>query len=92
MFNTNVGDMPLDIFADYISDILDEEWCWEYLQFTINANNIGFDIGDSDTSEDGDWEDSSTGNGYGNDCGYGQSGCGYRGFGDGDGTGINLIE
>jgi hypothetical protein len=29
--NTNVGEMPLDIFSDYISDILEEEWCWEYL-------------------------------------------------------------
>jgi hypothetical protein len=30
MLNTNVGDMPLDIFSDYVSDILDQEWCWEY--------------------------------------------------------------
>jgi hypothetical protein len=29
--DTNVGEMPLDIFSDYISDILDEEWSWEYL-------------------------------------------------------------
>jgi hypothetical protein len=91
MFNTNVGDMPLDIFSDYVSDILGEEWYWEYLPFTINANNIGFNIGDSNTSDDGNWEDLSTGDGYG-DTGFGQSGCGDTGFGDGDGIGINLIE
>jgi hypothetical protein len=30
MLNTNVGDMPLDIFCDYTSDILDEEWIIEH--------------------------------------------------------------
>jgi hypothetical protein len=27
----NVGEMPLDIFSDYINDILNQEWSWEYL-------------------------------------------------------------
>lgn len=36
---TNVGDMPLDIFADYVSDILGEEWSWEYLALVINGQN-----------------------------------------------------
>jgi hypothetical protein len=36
MLNTNVGDMPLDVFSDYVSDILDEEWCWIYLIPTMN--------------------------------------------------------
>jgi hypothetical protein len=39
--NTNVGDMPLDIFADYISDTLGEEWSWEYLLFAVNG--FGYD-------------------------------------------------
>lgn len=34
--NTNVGEMPLDIFSDYISDILEEEWTWEYLVPLLN--------------------------------------------------------
>jgi hypothetical protein len=36
MFNINVGDMPLDIFSDYISDILGQEWSWEYLNVALN--------------------------------------------------------
>jgi len=30
--NDNVGDMPIEIFGDYISDTLGEEWSWEYFQ------------------------------------------------------------
>jgi hypothetical protein len=37
--NTNVGDMPLDIFSDYVSDTLGEDWCWEY--FGLIVNNYG---------------------------------------------------
>jgi hypothetical protein len=37
--NTNVGEMPLDIFSDYISDILGEEWTWEYLILILNCCN-----------------------------------------------------
>lgn len=40
--NTNVGDMPLDIFSDYTSDILAEEWSWEYLVFAVNGNGGSF--------------------------------------------------
>jgi hypothetical protein len=36
MLNTNVGDMPLDIFADYTSDTLEQEWSWEYLACLVN--------------------------------------------------------
>jgi hypothetical protein len=44
--NTNVGDMPLDIFCDYVSDILGEEWSWEYFGLILNwhdqlKNNYG---------------------------------------------------
>jgi hypothetical protein len=28
--NTNVGEMPLDIFSDYVSDIGEQEWNWIY--------------------------------------------------------------
>jgi hypothetical protein len=36
MFNSNVGDMPIDIFSDYISDILNQEWSWEYIGTTVS--------------------------------------------------------
>jgi hypothetical protein len=44
--NTNVGDMPLDIFADYVSDVLGEEWSLEYFILIFNwyhqlRNNYG---------------------------------------------------
>jgi hypothetical protein len=44
MFNTNVGDMPLDIFSDYISDTLDYECNWEYLIIAVNdfPRDFGF--------------------------------------------------
>jgi|GEM_PF-3979193 len=42
--NTNVGDMPIEIFGDYISDTLDQEWSWEYLFFADNGD------GDRDTT------------------------------------------
>jgi hypothetical protein len=35
--DTNVSDMPLDIFCDYISDTLGEEWSWEYFGLVING-------------------------------------------------------
>jgi hypothetical protein len=44
MINTNVGDMPLDIFSDYISDTLDEEWTWIHL-FVINEDGYGVGFG-----------------------------------------------
>jgi hypothetical protein len=52
MINLNVGEMPLDIFADYISDILGQEWSWEYLlfspdgypPFSLNEDQIGVGI------------------------------------------------
>lgn len=39
MINTNVGDMPLDIFSDYLSDTLNEEWYWQYLIALPNDGN-----------------------------------------------------
>jgi hypothetical protein len=47
MINTNVGNMPLDIFSDYISDILDEEWNWLYLTVNTNydGNRVGYGLG-----------------------------------------------
>lgn len=29
--NTNVGDMPLEIFGDYVSDCLSIDFPWEYM-------------------------------------------------------------
>jgi hypothetical protein len=40
--NDNVGEMPLYIFADYVSDILGEEWSWEY--FTLIVNDQGYNL------------------------------------------------
>jgi len=34
--NTNVGDMPIEIFGDYISDCLDMDFPWEYLAAITN--------------------------------------------------------
>jgi hypothetical protein len=46
--NTNVGDMPLDIFCDYILDVLNEEWIWEYfLTFNFVATPVNWNFGNS---------------------------------------------
>jgi len=37
--NTNVSDMPLEIFGDYISDCLGIEFTWEYM---FVATTIGY--------------------------------------------------
>lgn len=39
-FNDNVGDMPLDIFGDYVSECLGVEFGWEYLAVTLNSPHI----------------------------------------------------
>jgi hypothetical protein len=73
--NTNVGNMPLDIFSDYISDILGEEWSWEYLVFAVNGMDYHYSLG-------------YYGHGYGhghsyieNDNGYGYGTCYNNGIG-----------
>jgi hypothetical protein len=50
--NDNVGDMPLEIFGDYVSDVLNQEWSWEYLVLITNggcngdyAKRYGYGIG-----------------------------------------------
>jgi len=44
--DTNVGEMPLDIFSDYTSDQLNEEWSWEYLALVFNdKGNIHTETG-----------------------------------------------
>lgn len=77
--NTNVGDMPLDIFSDYVSDTLGEDWCWEYF-LALNWNYIW------------DWW-TRTGDGKvidGTGYGYGEGeGHGYSGIGKGWGHGCN---
>jgi len=35
--NTNVGDMPIEIFGDYVSDFFDIEYSWEYLIPIVNG-------------------------------------------------------
>jgi hypothetical protein len=84
MLNTNVGDMPLDIFADYISDVLGQEWNLEYLITAINDNGHenGYGWGYCIVFGNGNrW-------GYGYENGYG-SGDGFgNGYGDGRGFGF----
>jgi hypothetical protein len=36
--NDNVGEMPLEIFGDYVSDTLGQEWHWEYFVFMANGH------------------------------------------------------
>jgi len=38
--NTNVSDMPIEIFADYTADMLDQEWDWTYIVPTLNDNGV----------------------------------------------------
>lgn len=45
--NLNVGDMPLDIFGDYVSELLESEFSWEYLGVILNGVCYGFKYGDS---------------------------------------------
>jgi hypothetical protein len=70
MLNTNVGDMPLDIFCDYISDILGQEWQLEHIAMIINEaghcleiahgdGTLGVDINNNNAMGDGN------GDGYG---------------------------
>jgi hypothetical protein len=67
--NTNVGDMPLDIFSDYISDILGEDWNWEYLALVINGS-------------EGNYNESTLGHGRGLGEGFGGDGYTYN-YGNG---------
>jgi len=39
--NTNVGDMPIEIFGDYVSDTLGIEFTWEYMSCLFNDDGIG---------------------------------------------------
>jgi hypothetical protein len=38
--NTNVGEMPLEIFGDYVSDILDDDWNWLYIIPYLNEVDL----------------------------------------------------
>lgn len=44
--NDNVGEMPLEIFGDYTSDMTEQEWSWEY--FFLPCNGGGYHFGSSD--------------------------------------------
>jgi len=75
MINTNVGDMPIEIFGDYVSDTLGEEWSWEYLVFSPcdGGQNLTF------------WHDEATGKGFY----YNNEGFGYvYNYSDTDNEGI----
>lgn len=71
--NTNVGDMPLEIFGDYVSDYLDIEFYWQYM-FVFN--------------EQGDNNGDSLGQGWGNGNGLENYGTGTTNiYGDAFGNG-----
>ena len=38
--NTNVGEMPLDIFADYTTDTTGEEFLQEYFSISLFIYNV----------------------------------------------------
>jgi hypothetical protein len=70
--NTNVGDMPLEIFSDYVSDYLDVDFPWEYL--VVVSNGAGYEDGAGDIpASHFRFKNSLKGNGrgYGRDIGYG---------------------
>jgi len=51
--NDNVGEMPIEIFGDYVSDCLDIEFPWEYLALVSNGDpHHGIASGDNDTVHD----------------------------------------
>jgi hypothetical protein len=67
--NTNVGEMPLDIFSDYVSDILGGDWSWEYLVPLLNWQGYVIRV----AFHHGLW--------YGNGCGFNnaENGLGWSG-------------
>jgi hypothetical protein len=92
MLNTNVGDMPLDIFSDYISDTINMEWNWQYLVLAINDGgldrNNAYGQGYSYHFSVIEYNNEIIrGYGNGNGSGYGVI-CAY-GNGTGDGNGNN---
>lgn len=73
--NTNVGNMPLDIFADYISDYLGVDFPWEYI--VVISNGAGYEYGAGDIPAAYFRLNNSIagcGYGYGRDFGYGSGG------------------
>jgi hypothetical protein len=71
MINTNVGDMPLDIFTDYLNDTLDQEWSWEYLITAINDAGHSVGVGYGVGGGYGHWSGLGNGMGFGDGHGYG---------------------
>lgn len=82
--NLDIGDMPIDIFCDYISDILEEYWSWEYLLVNTYSFHSQFteNNGDGDQNMNGEYNDD-TGNG---------GGIGIMNFGSGHGFGYEYNQ
>jgi len=79
--NDNVGDMPLEIFGDYVSDCLNIDFTWEYivpmlshLDFGVGFG-FGFGIGYNDYGYEGD--DYTAGCGDGTFYSYGNVGANH---------------
>jgi hypothetical protein len=91
--DTNVGEMPIDIFSDYVSDTLGQEWSWEYIIPILNGISQLNDYGDGldmneETLGNGDYYEYVTiffGNAKGNG---GQDGNHLYGFAHGGGDSV----
>ena len=71
--NTNVGNMPLDIYSDYISELLNLDFHYDYFCLTFNWTDLHSEFAVEPISR-------STGIGFGT-IGYGSHGKNMMGYG-----------
>lgn len=53
MLNTNVGDMPLDIYSDYVGDSLGIDFFWEYIVPVFNVPTLLWQLDETRILGDG---------------------------------------
>jgi hypothetical protein len=53
MLNTNVGDMPLDIYSDYVGDSLGIDFPWEYIVPVFNVPTLLWQLDETRILGDG---------------------------------------
>jgi hypothetical protein len=87
--------MPLDIFCDYVSDALGEEWNWEYFALIINEH--GYNVGTEGYGRGTSYmsyknKAIGNGNGYGYIENYGQIYGRENGIGEGYTYKMKMIE
>lgn len=83
--NDNVGEMPLEIFGDYISDNLGMDFPWVYLIPILNGGSYSNYLGDIGEGFGYGYTDFGTMTGLGN--GHGNVDYCYLGFGSKQGRG-----